>query len=142
MVIQTTNPFEGLLKLQQALSNMATRDSWFTNSISSRGGFPPINIFQQEDNYVIVAEIPGIKRDEVSIEIQRNRVRLSGEKTIDYGKQASLHRRERQAGKFDRTFTTPFEIDSEKARAEYRDGVLALFLPRAEHEKPRTIKIS
>ena len=142
MVLRTTDPFEGLLKLQQALANMTAGDSWFTDSISSRGGFPPINIFQQQDNYILVAEIPGIKRDDINVEVHRNKVRISGEKKIDYGNDVSIHRRERLAGRFDRTFSTPFEIDAGNVKAEYRDGILALYLPRAEHEKPRSVKIS
>ena len=142
MVLRTTNPFEGLLKLQQALATMATRDSWFTDSISSRGGFPSINVFQDTNHYVLVTEIPGIKSDDVNVEVHRNKVRISGEKKINYGSEVSIHRRERMEGSFDRTFSTPFEIDADNVKAEYRDGVLALFLPRAEHEKPRTVRVS
>lgn len=142
MVLRTTDPFEGLLRLQQALGNMATRDTWFTDSISSRGGYPPINVFQDKDNYVFITEIPGIKREDVNVEIHRNKVRISGEKKIDYGDEVSVHRRERLAGGFDRTFSTPFDIDAGNVKAEYRDGILALYLPRAEHEKPRSVKIS
>ena len=61
---------------------------------------------------------------------------------MDYGEGASVHRRERQTGAFDRTFATPFEIDAEKVKAEYNDGILALSLPRAEQDKPRSINIS
>ena len=142
MVLSTTNPFESLLRLQQALTNMSTRDSWFTDSISSRGGFPPINVFQDKENYILITEIPGIRREDVNVEVHRNKVRISGEKKFDYGKNVSVHRRERLAGGFDRTFSTPFEIDADKVKAEYRDGILALSLPRAEHEKPRNVKIS
>jgi HSP20 family protein len=130
------------LNLQQALSNIGSGDPWFSGSTSNQNTFPPINIFQDENKYVLVAEIPGIKSDEVNIEIHRNRVRLSGEKKIHYGDEVSVHRRERQAGKFDRTFTTPFEIDADNVKAEYRDGILALSLPRAEQDKPRSIKIN
>ena len=141
-MVLRTNPFESLLKLQQALTDMATRNTWFGSSISSYGGFPPINIFQDQDNYVIVTEIPGMKREDVAIEVHRNKIRLSGEKTIKYGTKVSVHRRERVDGKFDRTISIPYEIDANKVRAEYRDGILAVFIPRAEHEKPRNITIS
>ena len=142
MVLRTTNPFESLLKLQQALTNMAARESWFTDSISSRGGFPPINVFQDKDNYVLITEIPGIKSEDINVEVHHNEVRISGEKKIDYGSDVSIHRRERLAGSFDRTFSTPFEIDAGNVKAEYRDGILALYLPRAEHEKPRSVRVS
>ncbi len=142
MVLSTGYPFDNLLSLQQALANIGAGDSWFTGGTSNQGAFPPINVFQEEDHYVMIAEIPGIKREDVDIEIHRNRVRISGEKKINYGDDVSVHRRERQAGRFDRTFTTPFEIDADKVKAEYRDGILALSLPRAEQDKPRSVKIS
>ena len=63
-------------------------------------------------------------------------------KAVKYGDAVSLHRRERLAGRFDRSVTLPVEVDVEGIKAECHDGVLALFLPRAERDKPRTIKIS
>jgi HSP20 family protein len=69
-------------------------------------------------------------------------IRITGRKLVEYGERASLHRRERMAGSFDRTVTVPVQIDADNIRAECRDGVLALYLPRAEVDKPRTIAIS
>jgi HSP20 family protein len=66
---------------------------------------------------------------------------LTGKKTIDYAQNVSVHRRERVSGEFDRTLTLPVQIDPDAIKAEYRDGILAIFIPRAESEKPRTIKI-
>jgi HSP20 family protein len=71
-----------------------------------------------------------------------NSLRISGKKIISYRDGASLHRRERLSGTFDRTLTVPMQIDANAIRAEYRDGVLALFTPRAESDKPRSIAIT
>jgi len=142
MAIRVSHPLEAIFNLQQALTNISSRDSWFAGSTSDQGGFPPINIFKDNDNYVMIAEIPGIKREDVNIEVHRNRVRLSGEKKIHYGEDASVHRRERQMGSFDRTFATPFEIDANNVKAEYQDGVLVLSLSRTEQDKPRSITVS
>ena len=71
-----------------------------------------------------------------------NTIRISGKKTFTYPDSVSLHRRERASGTFDRTLTVPMQIDADGIRAEYRDGVLALSIPRAESDKPRTIRIS
>ena len=141
MVRLFTNPVENLLTLQKALADTMTSD-WFGSGLSSRGGFPPINIFQQDGEYAIIAELPGVDRKDIDIDVQRNRVRISGQKQVDYGEGASVHRRERQTGAFDRTFATPFAIAADKVKAEYRDGILALSLPRAEQDKPRSINIS
>ena len=141
MVRLFTSPVDSLLSLQKSLSDTMLSD-WFGSGLSSRGGFPPINIFQTDGEYAIIAELPGVTKDNIDIDIQRNRVRISGNKELDYGEGTSLHRRERQTGAFDRTFATPFEIDAGKVKAEYRDGILALSLPRAEQDKPRSISIS
>jgi HSP20 family protein len=68
-------------------------------------------------------------------------IRISGKKTVSYREGVSVHRRERVSGEFDRTLTIPIQIDPDGIKAEYHDGVLALFLPRAESDKPRSIKI-
>jgi HSP20 family protein len=74
--------------------------------------------------------------------VKGNTIRLSGTKAVQYGEGASLHRRERLAGGFDRAITLPVEIDAEKVKAEYRDGILALYLTRAERDKPRSITVT
>lgn len=141
MVTLFSNPMNSLLSLQQALSNAMT-SNWFGSGISSGGGFPPINIFEVDDKYAVIAELPGVKRADIDIEVQRNRVRISGRKEVDYGDAVSVHRRERQAGDFDRTVTMPFEIDVDGVRAECRDGILSLLLPRAGQDKPRSINVA
>ncbi|MCY4363076.1 MAG: Hsp20/alpha crystallin family protein [Gammaproteobacteria bacterium] len=141
MVRLFTNPIDNLLTLQKALADTMTSD-WFGSGLSSRGGVPPINIFQQDGEYAIIAELPGVDRKDIDIDVQRNRIRISGQKQVDYGEGASVHRRERQTGAFDRTFATPFALDADKVKAEYNDGILALSLPRAEQDKPRSINIS
>ena len=140
MVMTFASPLETLLGLQKSLEDAMSSD-FFGSNTSSRGAFPPVNTFQEGDNIVIIAEIPGVSRDDVEIQVKNRQVRLSGKKSIDYGEKASVHRRERDSGKFDRTVTVPFEIDADKVKAEYRNGVLALFVPRAESDKPRVINI-
>ena len=69
-------------------------------------------------------------------------LRIRGKKSIAYDEKASIHRRERSAGEFDRTLTLPDDVDAAKVSAQYRDGVLTLRLPRAESAKPRTVTIN
>jgi HSP20 family protein len=75
------------------------------------------------------------------VQVKGRTIRLAGTKVVKYGENASLHRRERLAGRFDRSITLPVEVDADGVKAECRDGILALFLPRAEQDKPRSIKI-
>lgn len=106
------------------------------------GAYPPTNIFQKGADFVAVIELPGIDKKDLQIEAKDNTIRIFGKKAPDYDQNASVHRRERVFGTFDRTISLPVQIDTEAIRAEYRDGMLALFIPRAASEKPRTIKIN
>ena len=76
------------------------------------------------------------------MQVKGNTIRLAGTKSVSYPEKASLHRRERTQGRFDRAVTLPVEIDPDGVKAEYHDGILALFLPRAERDKPRSIQVA
>jgi HSP20 family protein len=83
-----------------------------------------------------------VKKADLGVQVKGRTVRLSGTKSVEYAEQVSVHRRERLAGQFDRAITLPFEINPEGVKAECRDGILALFLPRAEADKPRSITVT
>jgi len=135
------DPFEALLRLQRALDARIASD-WMGRGTAAIGSFPPINMFQKGDDYVAIIELPGIDKNDLEIEAKENTIRICGKKTVAYGEQASVHRRERISGVFDRTLSVPIRIEPDRIMAEYRDGLLALFIPRAEADKPRSIKIS
>jgi HSP20 family protein len=141
MISTFSDPFETLLTLQRALDSRIASD-WMGRGTAARGSFPPINIFQKDDDFVAVIELPGINKNDLEIEAKENTIRIRGRKTIAYGEQASVHRRERIFGVFDRTLSVPIRIEPDRIKAEYNDGILALFIPRAEADKPRAIKIS
>jgi HSP20 family protein len=135
------DPFEALFALQRALDARHESD-WMGESTTGIGSYPPINIFQKGDDFVAVVELPGVSKNDLQIEVKENTIRIFGNKAINYEKEASVHRRERLSGVFDRTLSIPIQINPDAICAEYRDGVLAVFIPRAESEKPRTIKIT
>jgi len=140
MMPSFSDPFEALFSLQRALDAHLASD-WMGARTTAMGSYPPVNVFQKGDDFVAVIELPGVDKAGLQVEAKENTIRVSGRKTIDYGAGASMHRRERVSGVFDRTISVPIEIDPDGIEAEYRDGVLALFIPRAESQKPRTIKI-
>jgi HSP20 family protein len=140
MITAYADPFDALLNLQRELEARLTSD-WLQDLTTSRGPYPPINVFQQGDEVLAIIELPGIDRNDLQIQAKENTIRISGKKSVEYPQRASVHRRERVFGEFDRTLTLPVNLDPDRVKAEYRDGILALFLPRAESDKPRTIKI-
>jgi HSP20 family protein len=135
------DPFETLFAFQRALENRLSSD-WLETTTAGTGSYPPINVFQQGDDFVAIVELPGINKEELNIQAKENTIRVAGRKEIDYGENVSLHRRERLSGVFDRTLVVPMQIDPDGIKAEYNDGLLALFIPRAARDKPRNIQIS
>jgi len=112
-------------------------------SDSSTGVFPPTNVTQDDNNYYVRAELPGIKAADLSITALRNRVSIAGKREISAeSEKASYHRKERAEGEFSRTVTLPGEVVADKVEARYADGVLQLTLPKAEETKPRQIAVA
>ena len=134
------SPFDALLGLQQALD--AFRGSgWLDAGPSGAGAYPPVNVFRKGDDFVVLAEVPGVKKSDLEVQVKGNTIRLSGAKSLEFPERAGVHRRERLGGRFDRAIALPVEIDAEAVRAECRDGLLALLLPRAARDRARTIRV-
>ena len=98
-------------------------------------------MFQQGDDVLAIIELPGVDKDSLQVQAKENTIRIAGKKAISYPEGVSVHRRERTFGEFDRTLSLPVQLDPDRIKAEYRDGILAIHLPRLERDKPRTIKI-
>jgi HSP20 family protein len=141
MLTSFNSPFEAIFALQRSLDAQRESD-WLGSGTAATGAFPPINIFQKDDDFVAIVELPGVDKIDLQIEAKESTIRISGKKTIAYEASASVHRRERISGSFDRTFSVPIQIDPDAIQAECRDGVLTLTIPRAQSQKPRSIKIS
>ena len=134
------DPLDALLGLQQALDAFRA-SGWLQSGPSGGGGQPPVNVFRKGEDFILVTEVPGIKRSDLEVQVRGNTIRLAGAKSLAYPDQAALHRRERLAGRFDRALALPVEVDPDGVKAECRDGVLALFLPRAERDRPKSIPV-
>ena len=136
-----SDPFDALFQFQQALDSFRS-SGWLGAGLSAGGAYPPLNVFRKGDDIVVITEVPGVRKEDLQVQVKGKTIRMSGSKTVQYGERAGLHRRERLAGKFDRAITVPVEIDAERVRAECREGILALYLPRAERDKPKSIAIN
>ena len=135
------DPFDALASFQQALDAYRT-SSWLDAGPSGGGAYPPLDVFRNGDDFIIITELPGVKKSDLEVQVKGRTLRLSGTKTVAFPEKAAVHRCERLAGRFDRAVTMPVEINPDGVKAEYRDGILALFLPRAESEKPKSIKVA
>lgn len=103
---------------------------------------PAVDIYEDKENIVVKAELPGIKKDEVSIEIKDNVLTLTGERKHEQEtKKENYHRIERVYGKFIRSFTLPDSVQVDKVKANYKDGILEIILPKAEEAKAKAIPI-
>jgi HSP20 family protein len=136
-----SDPFDALSSFQQALDAFRA-SGWLEAGPSGGGAYPPLNVFRKGDDFVVIAEVPGVTKSDLEVQVKGSTIRLSGAKSVSYSEKAAVHRRERLGGEFDRAVTLPVEIDPDGVKAEYRDGILTLFLPRAEHDKPKSIKVA
>lgn len=137
-----SSPWSGLLDEFRREMNPEFRSS-VAPFQGTRGVYPPVNLFETEEGYVLTAELPGVAPESVDVSIEGSTVTLSGERKIEYGAGdgTAVHRRERQSGTFRRGFDLPTEIDVDSAKATHKNGVLTLNLPKSAASKPRQIAI-
>ena len=105
-------------------------------------GSPLTNIYDNGDTLQVVAEVPGLSKEDLKIRIQGNYLELSGTRDSDAPKGYKAHRVEREITSFTRSFTLPADVDADKIEAVLKDGLLTLVLPKAEAAKPKQITIS
>ena len=136
------NPLSDFDSMRREMLRLFDAVAGDTSGDVGAGLFPPMNITQDDDNFYLRAEVPGIRPNELSISAVRNRVSLAGKREIQCEhERVSYHRKERAEGSFNRTVTLPTEVDAERVEARYGDGILTLTLPKAEEAKPRQIAV-
>jgi HSP20 family protein len=103
---------------------------------------PPVDIYETEDSLVFKAELPGVTKEDITVEVKDNTMTLKGEKKFQKEvKEENYHRVERAYGNFQRAFTLPGMVDQEKVKAKFKDGILEIVLPKSEKAKPKQIKV-
>lgn len=141
MVVRMRDPFATLAAVQRAMDSVMGGD-WLGTRTAGSGAYPPVSVFNEGEDFVVVAELPGVRKEDLDVQVRGDTLRIKGKKTVAHEDKASVHRREREAGEFDRTLTLPAQLDAAKVAADYRDGVLTVRLPRAESERPRSVAIN
>jgi len=104
---------------------------------------PALDVYEDKDNFVVHAELPGLKREDIEVSLQDGALIISGERKVEEKrKEGEVHRQERFYGKFQRALTLPAPIAGDKVKAQYRDGVLTITLPKTEEARPKQIDVS
>ena len=135
-------PAREMMSLRDAMDRLF--DDAFTRPLSLRDNWsvPAIDMFQTDDEIVVKAALPGIKADEVSINVTGKVLTLKGEVKHEEEKQdKAWHIREQRYGSFERSVVLPTEVVADKAKADFENGILTITLPKAEEVKPRTITV-
>lgn len=103
---------------------------------------PVVDVYDNDDNIVLKAEIPGIDKKDIEIDVKGRVLTLKGERSSDNEvKEDNYYRRERCFGKFERAFTLPVNVEPDKIKANYKDGVLEIEIPKPEEKKPKQITV-
>jgi HSP20 family protein len=138
---QFRSPFGELERMRQQLDRML-EDSRVPYKRAQAGVFPLTNLTENKDNYYVRAELPGVKGDELDIQVTGNNLAISGERKIAAEQEgARYHRREREAGTFSRMIGLPGEVDTDKVDASLENGILTIVVPKAEIAKPKQITV-
>jgi len=103
---------------------------------------PVVDLYEKDDHYMITAELPGVSKDDIKIDLKDRLLTLSGERSAENEvKEENYYRRERSYGKFQRAFTLPADVDSDKIKAEFKDGVLKVEVPKPEEKKAKQVTV-
>lgn len=149
MAITRWNPFRELEEINERL-NRAFGRSMLTRDVDLPGkdalvGFdwaPTVDITENNEEFQIKAELPEVKKEDVKIRIEDGVLSISGERKQEKEEQnKKFHRVERSYGSFMRSFTLPTNIDETKIRADYKDGVLTLRIPKSAEAKPKAVEV-
>jgi HSP20 family protein len=106
------------------------------------GWTPPVDVFEDKDKYVLRAEIPGMKKEDIEVSLDGNTLTISGERTQEEEKkEGETYRAERFFGRFQRSITLPASVQADKIEASYKDGVLTIRAHKSEEAKPKQIAV-
>lgn len=101
---------------------------------------PAVDLYEEKDNFIVKAELPGMKKENIDVSLHEGALTISGER-VEEKKDGSSHRSERFHGKFQRTVTLPTKVQGNNVTASYKDGILTISLPKAEESKPKQIEV-
>ncbi len=145
MAVMRWDPFHDLLSIQTEMNKLFGENEPVLLGIPRKGSSwtPSVDIHETEDSFVLSVELPGVRKEDVILEVKDSVLSIRGERR--QGKEVtekSVHRIERRYGEFSRAFNVPSNVDASRVKAACKDGVLQVTLPKVEDAKPRQINIA
>jgi HSP20 family protein len=147
MALVRWNPTGDLMQMREEMDRLVNQ--FFRRGDGEEGNWvrgmwaPSVDIYENDDAFVLKAELPGFTKEDIQIELHNNRLILRGERKQETeAKEEQYHRRERAYGRFERSFLLPTMIDADKVTANFKNGIVELRLPKSEAAKPKRIAIS
>ena len=105
------------------------------------GAAPALDVYEDKENFVVKAELPGMKKEDIDVSLHDGSLTISGERTEEKVEKGERYRSERFFGRFQRIVALPASVDAARIKAQYKDGVLTVTLPKAEEAKPKQIDV-
>jgi len=130
------DPLNELYRLQREMNRL------FNGYTLREEQFPAVNVWSNQEDVVVTAEIPGLESKDINLKVVNNHLTIEAERKADEVTEALYHRKERGYGEFSRIIELPFTVEEDKVNAQYKNGVLTVTLPRKEETKPKKIEIS
>jgi HSP20 family protein len=135
------DPINALMNLQRELDRVFDNPRGLDLGLSGRGVFPAVNVFSDQDGYLVRMETPGVSADQINIESHGRTLTISGKRESGASQGGSFHRRERNGGQFSRSLQLPADLELSRAEASYKNGMLTIRIPKKEEAKPRQIAV-
>ncbi|ADO44733.1 MAG: Hsp20/alpha crystallin family protein [Hydrogenobacter thermophilus] len=134
------NPFAELERIRREFDRLI-EEMWPREEVE-RAFAPAVEMYETDNEIVVKAELPGVKKENIEVSIKDNTLHIRGEKKEEREeKTETIHRLERVYGKFERVLTLPVDVKAEEVKAEYKDGILEIRLPKSEVSKEKKIEI-
>jgi HSP20 family protein len=139
------NPWKEMSTLQHRINHMLNEPFFRSDSddeLRMGSWYPAVDMFDDGDKIVIKAELPGMDKKDISVDIEDRVLTLSGERNYENEvKEENYYRRERASGTFKRAFNLPADVNSDEIKADFKDGVLKIEIPKPEAKKPKQITV-
>jgi HSP20 family protein len=107
------------------------------------GWTPAFDVYEEKDNFIVKAELPGMKKEDINVSLHDGNLIVSGERQNEtHSEGTEVYRAERFFGKFQRAVALPATVASDKVKAQYKDGILTITLPKSEEARPKQIEVN